>query len=418
MNGSHNPNSNQRPSTGQTPAKWIVVGCILIGIIAAVLAFKFLTPTHEPRQKPTTVAAAPEPKVVPSEPAPLAPVVAHNPKPTPPTQPQPPQPTAIAAPRTPQDLVKELADICSSPGPITKEQAEKFKQNLEELVRRGAASVPAIREMLAKNVDYDFAEDVEGGDQLVYSSLRAALIDTLKQIGGPEAQSAMVATLQTSALPAELLEVAKNLDLDAPGAYRAEILKAARDSLQMAAANQLGTNIETGPAYRILQNYGEANTTADLAKNDPANFYNALSLANLPDGQGLPSLVQMAQSSGSDSFGQVIATEMIGQLAGQNAQALDTLVQMAQSGQIRNSTWEKLAPILAGDQYQISASTADQSLNSASTPYTVVSSVTTPDQINQRVALIDRFLGIVPSDSAAAASLQHQRGILVTRLGL
>jgi hypothetical protein len=409
MNG--DPNSSQATSRKRT-----VSICVFVGLIAAILAFKLLTRDREipAPQKPTTVAAIPEPQsALARDPAPIKPIVAATPTPSP-TQ---PQPTAVPVPRTPQDLVKELADICSSPGPITKEQAEKFKQNLEELVRRGAASVPAIREMLAKNVDYDFAEDVEGGDQLVYSSLRAALLDTLKQIGGPEAQSAMVATLQSSALPAELLEVAKNLDQESPGAYREQILKAARDSLQMADANQLGTNIETGPAYRILQNYGEANTTADLAKNDPANFYNALSLANLPDAQGLPSLVQMAQSSGSDSFGQVIATEMIAQLAGQNAQALDTLVQMAQNGQIRNSTWEKLAPILAGDQYQISASTADQSLNTANAPYSIVSSVTTPDQINQRLTLIDKFLGLVPSDSAAAASLQHQRGILVARLG-
>jgi hypothetical protein len=327
------------------------------------------------------------------------------------------QPAAAPAPRTAQDLVNELAEICSSPGPITKEQAEKFKQNLDELARRGPASVPAIREMLAKNEDYDFAEDVLGGDQLPYSSLRAALFGTLKQIGGPEAQAAMVATLQSSALPAELLEVAKNLDQESPGVYREQILNAARESLQLASANQLGTNIETGPAHRILQNYGEANTTADLAKNDPANFFSALSLANLPDAQGLPSLVQMAQSSDGGSFGQIIATEMIAQLAGQNSQALDTLVQMAQGGQIRNSTWEKLAPILAGDQYQISASSAAQQVSSADAGYTVVSSVTTPDQINQRVALIDKFLGLVPSDSAAAASLQHQRGILVTRLG-
>jgi hypothetical protein len=367
-------------------------------------------------QSPTTVAGTPEPTPPPDS-ALIKPIAAPSSSPISPTQSKPAPAAAIPTPRTAQDLLAELADICSSPGPITKEQAEKFKQNLEELVRHGSASVPAIREMLAKNVDFDFAEDVLGGDQLVYSSLRAALLDTLRQIGGPEAQSAMVATLQSSALPAELLEVAKNLDQESPGVYREQILNAARESLQLASANQLGTNIETGPAYRILQNYGEASTTADLAKNDPASFYNALALANLPDAQGLPSLVQMAQSSDANSFGQIIATEMIAQLAGQNSQALDTLVQMAQGGQIRNSTWEKLAPILAGDQYQISTSSADQSLSSASSPYTIVSSVTTPDQINQRLAIIDRFLGLVPSDSAAAASLQHQRGILVARLG-
>jgi hypothetical protein len=312
--------------------------------------------------------------------------------------------------------VAELVELSALPGPLTKEQAEKLKQNLDELIRQGASSVPAIREFLEKNIEYDFA-DISGGDQLGYSTLRASLFDALRQIGGPEAQAATLQVLQTTASPAELLELAKNLQTESPGLYRDQILTSAREALTLASTGQLGTNTELGPAFRMLQNYGEPNRTADGAESDPASFYNALALANLPDAQGLPSLVQMAQSSDANSSGKIVATEMIAQLAGQNSQALDTLVQMAQGGQIRNSTWEKLAPILAGDQYQISTSTADQSLSATSPPYTIVSSVTTPDQINQRLAIIDRFLGLVPSDSAAAASLQHQRGILVARLG-
>jgi hypothetical protein len=243
------------------------------------------------------------------------------------------------------------------------------------------------------------------------------LIDALKQIGGPDAQEAMVRVLQTSALPSELLAIANNLDQDAPGQYREQILNAARESLAIAATNQYA-NVELGPAFRILQNYGAANTTADAAKNEPANFNNAINLANMPEGQGLATLVQMAGNSSSAS-GQTIATEMIAQMAGQNSKAVDALMQMAQDGQISNGTWEKLAPILGGDQFQAGNSPQSPSdPNASQNPgFTVINNVTTPDDINQRIALIDQFLGVIPSDSAAAASLRNQRNLLSGKLG-
>src|ERR1051325_455355 len=290
--------------------------------------------------------------------------------------------------RTPQQLVAEILEISSAEGPITAEKAAQFKRNLEELIKRGAVSVPAIRELLDKKIEYDFM-DVAGGEQIGYASLRASLIDALKQIGGPDAQEAMVQ--------------------EAPGIYREQILNAARESLAIAATNQLVANLELGPAFRIIQNYGGDYTTADGANNEPANFNNAVNLANMPDGQGLAALVQMAQTPSSASA-QTIATEMIAQMAGENAKAADSLMQLAQNGQISNSTWEKLAPILGGDQFQIANSPAQNQ------GFTVVNNTTTADQINQRIVLIDQFLGVVPSDSAAAASLRNQRKLLTGKL--
>src|SRR5215467_6120467 len=59
------------------------------------------------------------------------------------------EPVAVpATPLTPQQLVAEILQISSAEGPITPEKAEKFRRNLEELIRQGATSVPAIRELL------------------------------------------------------------------------------------------------------------------------------------------------------------------------------------------------------------------------------------------------------------------------------
>jgi len=396
--------------------KRIVIATVVLGS-GLVVSFFVLKSSRISPQTPalTESASLASENMAPDVPEP-EPVGEKFQHPTPSAQSTTNPPTAAPSiARTPQQLVAEILEISSTEGPITAEKAEKFKRNLEELIKQGAGSVPAIRELLEKKLEYDFA-DVPGGEQVGYASLRASMIDALKQIGGPEAQEAMVQVLQTSALPSELLAIANNLDQDAPGLYRDQILNAARESLAIAATNQYA-NVELGPAFRILQNYGAANTTADAAKNEPANFNNAINLANMPEGQGLASLVQMAENPSSAS-GQTIATEMIAQMAGQNSKALDAVIQMAQNGQISNGTWEKLAPILGGDQYQIGSSA--QSSGDPNVPqnsgFTIINNVTTSDEINQRIALIDKILGIVPSDSAAANSLRNQRNILNAKL--
>ena len=394
---------------------WVAVFVLLAG---GMVAFRFLN------RSPSSTISSSTARVVEVEPRPVSESdasrldsISLRQLPTPARSPavQSPAPVAPASASrpSPAELVESLAQLGGAEGPITAEQAGRFKQTLAELVGRGASSVPAIREYLGKNLDTAYSE-ISGGDQLGYSSLRAGLIDALKQIGGPEGQAAMAQVMQTTAVPAELLALAGNLEQQAPGEYREQILNGAQEALNMASANQLGTNVEVGPAFRMLQTYWNANTTADAANNDPLQFYNAVTLANLPDGAGLNSLIQMAQNPGAGS--QTIATEMIAQLAGQNSQALDTLAQMAQNGQITQDIWVKLAPILGGGQYQIGGSSGAQ-LSAGGQNYALVDSATSPDQINQRIALIDKFLGFVPDDSAAAAALQRQRSVLAGKLG-
>jgi hypothetical protein len=330
----------------------------------------------------------------------------------------PASPVISPVPRTANQIMAELGELSGAPGPITAERAEKIKQALAELLNQGATAVPAIREFLEKNLESDYL-DLEGGEQLGYSSLRASLLDTLKQIGGPEAREAMLATLQTSAMPSELLELSKDLELESPGQYREEILNAAREALTLASANKLGTNVELGPAFRVLQNYSEINSVDDLARNDPAKFSQAVAMANLPDGQGLPALIKMAEDSAGGS--QTVATEMIAQLAGENSQALEALTKMAQKGLLSNGDWMRISPILAGDQYQIGGGTGPGSGGGDNTAgndnYSIVNNVTTREQVNQRIALIDKLIGFVEQDSAAAASLQRERGVLMAKLG-
>jgi len=309
-----------------------------------------------------------------------------------------PAPAAVvqSVPLTAAQLIAELALIGDDGAAVTPAQAAKFRKDLAELVRRGAASVPAIQDFLGQFTDIQYA-GINGGQQLGYASLRLSLIDALRQIGGPMAEAALLQTVQTTADPTELLALAKDLSQIAPGQYDDQIISGAQQTLQMAAAGQLGTNTAVGPAFRTLQTYNGDGTPEDAANKNPQQFDSAVQLANLPNGQGLPALVQMAQNSSGSA--QTVATEMIAQLAGQNSDALDTLTQMAQNGQISQSAWVQLAPILAGNQYQIDASGQN---------YTVVNSATTPGIISQHVAMIDSLMDLVPPGTAAAKSLQQE----------
>jgi hypothetical protein len=160
----------------------------------------------------------------------------------------------LPASPAPKQVVDSIVSIATLTNEVTHEQAEKFKEGLTELIRQGPASVPAIQDYLDKNVDSNYG-NVKGAEELGYNSLRHALIDTMKQIGGPEAEGSMIHVLQTTAEPNEVGELGRDLEQMAPGQHQAEVLQAAKEALDMAHNGQLGTNIERGPLYRLFQMY-------------------------------------------------------------------------------------------------------------------------------------------------------------------
>lgn len=380
--------------------KGFVFGAMVILLFAAVLASKV---RHSPKSAQPALAS----KSITPLPAPNKLSAARaTPKPTyfaataSPTVGQFPTSPELMSPN---QLVDELTEIGN--GPITPAQAARFKQDLKELIKRGTVSVSALQTYLGQNIDVSYGS-IQGGDQLGYPSLRSSLIDALNQIGGPEAQAAMVATLNTTAVPSELLQLAQDLNKQAPGQYNDQIAAGAQQTLDMAASGQLGTNAEVGPAFRTLQNYGNATTTADAANSDPLDFYNAVQLANMTNGTGLSSLLQMEQNSTGTS--QTIATTMIAQMAGQNADALNALSQMAQNGQISQSEWVQLAPILGGAQYQ---------MDSSGQNFTEANSSMTPDQIIQRMQMIQGLMNNVQPGTGGYKALQQQYTTLNGQLG-
>jgi hypothetical protein len=337
------------------------------------------------------------------------------------------QPAAARAEPSPQtrQLVASLTNLDLSHGPITREQAQQWKEGLQNLTQQGVTAVPAIREFLEQNQDLNFAA-VSGGELLGQSSVRAALFDVLQQIGGPEATALMLQTLQTTALPSEIALLARNLEQQAPGQYRQETLNAVNEVLSMAEKGQLA-GWDVGALFQVLQNYGDATTAAALAQlQSKWNYYATMALAGLPGGEGVPSLIRQAQDAAAAPGGRgALAFQMLDQMAAEYPDAGAALLEQARHNQISDAVWRKIAAGLAGDQYQIGM----PSELSALTPilpglktyhiesgnqnfYSLPLAATLPDdQRSQRLALIDQLLASA-SSPAAVEALKNAQALL------
>ena len=328
-----------------------------------------------------------------------------------------------------RQLVAALTNLDFKAGPLTPEKAAEWRQALQQLTQQGAAAVPAIREFLERNRDIDFTA-ANAGNALGEPSLRFALFDALQQIGGPEAQALAAQTLQTTADPREIALLAKNLEQQAPDQYRQAAVDAARAALAMAAEGKLGGR-DVGPLFGVLQQYGGADVLPDLERaTGQWRYYAAIALAGLPDGAGVPSLIQMVEDpNGAAKGGRQAALQMLAEVSPQYPAASAALIEQAKLNQIPNATWINISEVLAGHSYQIGGPETDSggtgsgsnfksyhlefgNQNFFSSPN---STVLNTDQINQRVSLIDQLLA-VNSNATAAELLQRSRASLVALL--
>jgi len=338
-----------------------------------------------------------------------------------------PLPPAVRLEPSPmaRQLMNSLFHLDQPGVPQTREQVAEWKTNLQQLVLQGAGAVPAIQEFLEKNVDLGFGR--EGSQALGYSSARAAMFDALAQIGGPEAVGLLGQTLQATADPREIALLARSLEQIEPQLHQQEVLDAARQVLAMA-ANGNGEETEVGPLFEVLQKYGGPGAVADLQQASAHwNYYGAIALGQLPDGAGIPALIQMVQDAAGKSKG-LAALEMLTQASSSNPDARAALIDQVKGNKIAPSMWPYLASVLAGDQLQL----RDSSLDAGTPPglkevktfhiasgnqnfYSAPPIALTPDQINLQMALIDE-LNATTSNPIGVQTLQSARNTLSRRL--
>lgn len=328
--------------------------------------------------------------------------------------------TRIEASPYTRQLVTGLTNIDFTHGPITEEQANQWKQTLQTLTAQGAAAVPAIREFLQQNQEVNFGAI---GSTLGQTSMRAAFINALGQIGGPEATTALVQTLQSSTLPSEIAQLAQVLDQQAPGQYRQQTISAINEVLNMASSGQLPANWDVGTLFKVLQTYGDSSTAPAIEQlQNSWRYYATMSLAGMQSGQGVPVLVQEVQDPTAGSK-RDFAFQMLAQVASQYPDAGAALLEKAKADQIPDAAWRKIAMGLAGDQYVIGEPPGGNGPNSDVLPglktyhinggnQNFYSLPLTPDaQIQERIAMIDQLLGTT-SNPTAISVLQSARASL------
>ena len=325
-------------------------------------------------------------------------------------------------------LVNNVVNLDQAGVPKTAEQIAAWKQGLTNLVQHGEAALPAIQEHLEKNVD--FALGAEGARALGYNSTREALYGALAQIGGSAAAGVLLGTLQTTADPRDLVAVARTLEQMAPDQYKDQIVSAAREVLHSAPVQGTANQTDVALLFRVLGNYGGANAVSDFQNASGYKYYSAIALAQLPDGAGVPSLIQMVQDNGGGgAVKNVAALEALTQSASQNADARAALLQQVKANTIMPYNWAGLTWILSGDQiHYVDSSSGTPALNNSDVrTYHIASGnqnfYTAPpaggmtaDQISQQMGLIDELLGAT-SNPAAIQALQSAKSTLANRGG-
>jgi hypothetical protein len=343
-----------------------------------------------------------------------------------------PVPASVSAPSAyARELVARLSSPDWAAGSLPAEKLAQWKQGLQELIQEGAVAVPAIQEFLAKNSDIAFGPDNSGA--LGYSSARSALVGALAQIGGPEATTALLQTMQTTSEPAELAVLAQDLNKLAPDQFQDQAVQSARQLLAALSANSalLGDK-DVAPLFEVLAKYGDAGVAPDLERvSGRWGYYAAIALAQLPDGAGIPSLVRLAQPpDGVPTTMQDPDIRALAELSCAYPPALDALVKLATQSKVLLVSWVGMVPLLAGDQlgFQYSAfdgtATPDNRSNLTTSHlswgnqnfYTACSPTElTLDQVAQRLQVVQTLLSAA-ADPAAQQALANASSLLMAHV--
>ncbi|PWU17436.1 MAG: hypothetical protein C5B50_11365 [Verrucomicrobia bacterium] len=326
-------------------------------------------------------------------------------------------------------FVDKLVKLDPEGGPLTPEQVAVWKQNIQLLIQQGPNAIPAIREFLLKNTDFDFSGS--GGERAMgYQTARAAMFDALTQIGGPLAVAAMSEVLQSTADPREIALLGQSLEKLDAGLHLAETMEAVRQSLAMAAEGKLPER-DVAPLFETIRQYGGQGAVAELEANARNwNYYAMIALGQLPDNAGVPSLIQFASdSSGAANLGlKTAAFQVLAELASKSDDARDALLGAIRGNQLGPYDWQMLAPILGGYQMVYHNSAFDNFLTQVNpndirrthltfgdqSYATIPLGSLTEEQINRQSALIDQVLAVT-TDPLAQQQLQKARAMLAQR---
>jgi hypothetical protein len=221
--------------------------------------------------------------------------------------------------------------------------------------------------------------------------------------------------------------LAQDLQRLEPQLHQQEVLNVARQALALASSHKLET-ADPAPLFEVLQRYGGPAMASELAQSSSQwNYYATISLAQLPDGAGIPGLVRLAQDPKTTSATRDAALQMLAQVSDQSAEARAALVAQARQNGISEFAWRILTPVLGGNQVGFVNSAFEHpqglpqvgGLRTTSTSdnqnFFAMPGNLSIEQVGERVALMDELL-TATSDPKAKELLQQWKGSVSARL--
>ena len=233
------------------------------------------------------------------------------------------------------------------------------------------------------------------------------MLDVLGQVGGPEAMELSLQTLQKTGDPQEIAALTKGLEKQLPPDQVRQVAVSAASDALTEALNGKWDGRSVTPLFEVLQKYGDQNVAGLLEQAAGRwNYYATLALAGLPDGAGIPALIQLAQDpairkTGSGDY----ALRPLAQAAMQYPEARTALIEQVRQNQVSDGAWPTVAASLAGNYIQY----GNQVFGSTVPPV-----VWNSGQISQRIALIDQLLAVT-STAAGQQALQNARTSVLGR---
>jgi hypothetical protein len=195
--------------------------------------------------------------------------------------------------------------------------------------------------------------------------------------------------------PLEIASLASMLEQNAPKQYRAKELEAARDSLEQALHGNLPDR-DVSPLFETLQSLGDASVVPVLKQSAAQwNYYATIALAGLPEGAGIPALIELARDPGVSALGTGdVALRPLAQVAITYPDAARALVEQARADQIPEAAWPTVIASLSG----VNIEYGNGMFGGTAPPVRW-----TPDEVNQRIALLNQLLAVTkpPSDRQA-----------------
>ena len=162
---------------------------------------------------------------------------------------------APAAPLEPEDqarkLVEELVALKLTRPDAADKGVTEFRLLLQELLSLDTAALPALAEYFQRSDTVRY-ESEAGTNPLGDATLRLALLQLLPDISAPDNEEFQARLLPLVADPDEVVLLARQLQIAAPGEHREALLEAARASLAMTREGRFpGRDI--GPVLKLIE---------------------------------------------------------------------------------------------------------------------------------------------------------------------